>query len=268
MPPRDRLPLRSAGAAAIAALVVAASAVSLGSATVPEQTGRAEIQVNLCDPHVQIVRALSLTADPARALEIWYFESPGLVQSALGVVFRLRIGSKGRVLTLKAPAAPDCARLDPSLLPAGQGKCESDVHGESIKDAVSLDTALDDKTVRGLLDGSVALASVLSPAQTRYLQTIAGAWPLAADLRRLGPTRVETLTPKGGPFVVEAWQLPGGQRFIEASRKVARADVPRFRAELLAQLATAGVTLCPDQSSQSAAKLRALLAGGAPNRIP
>ena len=264
MPRRGRLLPRSAVATRIAALIVAASGLSFGSAATPDPGLRAEVQINLCDPLEQIVHALSLTADPARALEIWYFESPGLEQSALGLVFRLRLGAAERILTLKAPATPDCARLDPALLPAGQGKCEADMHGESLRDTVSLDTALDEKTVRELLNGGVALASVLSPAQTRYLQTIAGAWPLAADLRRMGPVRVETLLPKGGLFVVEAWRLPGGQRFTEASQKTARADAPRLRAELIARIDRAGVHLCSDQSSQSTAKLRILAAG----RIP
>ena len=262
MPRRGRLLPRSA--APIAALVVAASGLCFGAAAIPDPGLRAEVQINLCDPLEQIVDALSLTADPARALEIWYFESPGLEQSALGIVFRLRLEAAARTLTLKAPATPDCARLDPALLPAGQGKCEADMHGESLRDTVSLDTALDEKTVRELLNGGVALASVLSPAQTRYLQTIAGAWPLAADLRRMGPVRVETLLPKGGLFVVEAWRLPGGQRFTEASQKTARADAPRLRAELIAKIDRAGVHLCSDQSSQSTAKLRILAAG----RIP
>jgi len=262
LPRRGRLLPRSA--APIAALVVAASGLCFGAAAIPDPGLRAEVQINLCDPLEQIVDALSLTADPARALEIWYFESPGLEQSARGVVFRLRLGAAERILTLKAPATPDCARLDPALLPAGQGKCEADMHGESLRDTVSLDTALDEKTVRELLNGGVALASVLSPAQTRYLQTIAGAWPLAADLRRMGPVRVETLLPKGGLFVVEAWRLPGGQRFTEASQKTARADAPRLRAELIAKIDRAGVHLCSDQSSQSTAKLRILAAG----RIP
>ena len=264
MPRRGRLLPRSAVATRIAALIVAASGLSFGSAATPDPGLRAEVQINLCDPLEQIVHALSLTADPARAVEIWYFESPGLEQSARGVVFRLRLGAAERILTLKAPATPDCARLDPALLPAGQGKCEADMHGESLRDTVSLDTALDEKTVRELLNGGVALASVLSPAQTRYLQTIAGAWPLAADLRRMGPVRVETLLPKGGLFVVEAWRLPGGQRFTEASQKTARADAPRLRAELIAKIDRAGVHLCSDQSSQSTAKLRILAAG----RIP
>jgi len=262
LPRRGRLLPRSA--APIAALVVTASGLCFGSAAIPDPGLRAEVQINLCDPLEQIVDALSLTADPARALEIWYFESPGLEQSALGLVFRLRLGAAERILTLKAPATPDCARLDPALLPAGQGKCEADMHGESLRDTVSLDTALDEKTVRELLNGGVALASVLSPAQTRYLQTIAGAWPLAADLRRMGPVRVETLLPKGGLFVVEAWRLPGGQRFTEASQKTARADAPRLRAELIARIDRAGVHLCSDQSSQSTAKLRILSAGRTP----
>jgi len=262
LPRRGRLLPRSA--APIAALVVAASGLCFGAAAIPDPGLRAEVQINLCDPLEQIVDALSLTADPARALEIWYFESPGLEQSARGVVFRLRLGAAERILTLKAPATPDCARLDPALLPAGHGKCEADMHGESLRDTVSLDTALDEKTVRELLNGGVALASVLSPAQTRYLQTIAGAWPLAADLRRMGPVRVETLLPKGGLFVVEAWRLPGGQRFTEASQKTARADAPRLRAELIAKIDRAGVHLCSDQSSQSTAKLRILAAGRTP----
>jgi len=264
LPRRGRLLPRSAVATRIAALIVAASGLSFGAAATPDPGLRAEVQINLCDPLEQIVHALSLTADPARALEIWYFESPGLEQSALGVVFRLRLGAAERILTLKAPATPDCARLDPALLPAGQGKCEADMHGESLRDTVSLNTALDEKTVRELLNGGVALASVLSPAQTRYLQTIAGAWPLAADLRRMGPVRVETLLPKGGLFVVEAWRLPGGQRFTEASQKTARADAPRLRGELIAKIDSAGVHLCSDQSSQSTAKLRILAAGRTP----
>jgi hypothetical protein len=205
-----------------------------------------------------MVRALSLERGRAESREVWYFESPTLEQYARGTVFRLRMGSQERVLTVKASGA-DCARVDPSLIPAGQGKCEYDVHGEAMQGVVSLELELDEATVRGLLDGRIALASTLSPAQIRYLQ-ILGRWPVAADLRRLGPVRLETYSPGEGCCVVDLWQLPGGRRDAEVSQKTPVAEVDRVRAEILEKLAKAGLEPCPDQSSQAAAKLRALLA--------
>lgn len=242
------------------AVVLAGSARALPAPT-PAKPPRAEIQINLCAPPEEVARALELTPAPNPVRQVWYFESPALDHHARGTVFRLRVGTGERTLTLKAPAG-SCEGVDPWLLPTGQGKCESDVHGEAIKNVVSLETELDEKTVRQLLDGSVSLASVLSKAQIRYLQTIPGAWPLAADLRPLGPIRVETSRPATGRFVAETWRLPDGQHFVEVSRKADRTDVARVREELLAELAKAGAPLCSDQSSQAAAKLRILLAAG------
>src|SRR5206468_3508102 len=124
---------------------------------------------NLCAPPEEIIRRLSLASDPHRSQEIWYFESPTLEELAKGIVFRLRLGANERRLTMKSRVA-DCARVDASLLHAAEGKCESDVFGDKMQPVVSLQTGLDEKTVRGLLDGRLGLPSVLSPVQIRYLQ--------------------------------------------------------------------------------------------------
>jgi hypothetical protein len=177
-------------------------------------------------------------------------------------VFRLRLGANERRLTIKARVA-DCARVDASLLRPAEGKCESDVHGEKLQPVVSLDADIDEKTVRGLLDGRLGLPSALSPVQIRYLQA-AGAWPLSADLRLLGPIRVDSHRPATGNFVAELWQAPAGERWAEVSRKTKVADVPRVRTAMLAQLSKAGLEPCADASSPAESKLRALLAAPQP----
>jgi len=217
------------------------------------------VQINLCAPQEEILRRLSLPPKPARSREIWYFESPSLEQFARGTVFRLRLGKNERVLTLKASPA-DCVHLDRALLPQGQGKCEYDVHGDSTKGAVSLDANLDEATVRGLLDKRIALGDALSPAQVRYLKTSAGGWPLAADLRPLGPVRVDTYKPRRRRFDVDLWRLPGEGRYAEISQKGPADAASRLDADIKKDLAGAGLEPCADQSSQAESKLRALLA--------
>src|SRR4029077_8468342 len=178
-----------AGAAKVAAVIALNFTTALPAAS-PEEPPVAEVQINLCAPPEEILRRLSLSTDPDRRREIWYFESPTLEEYVKGIVFRLRLGANERRLTVKARIA-DCAQVDASLLRAAGGKCEADVHGEKMQIVASLEADLDEKTVRGLLDGRVSLPSALSPAQGRYLQA-AGPWPLSVDLRPLGPIRVDS----------------------------------------------------------------------------
>jgi hypothetical protein len=222
----------------------------------------AEVQINLCAPPDEIIRRLSLSPDPDRRREIWYFDSPALEEYAKGIVFRLRLGASERRLTVKARIA-GCAQVDASLLRAAGGKCEADVHGETMQPVVSLEADLDEKTVRGLLDGRVSLPSALLRAQIRYLQA-AGAWPLSADLRPLGPIRVDSHRPATGNFVAELWRAPAGERWAEVSRTTKVAEVPRVRTAMFAQLSKAGLEPCADASSPAESKLRALLAAPQP----
>jgi hypothetical protein len=131
---------------------------------------------------------------------------------------------------------------------------------------VSLERDFDEKTVRALLDGKAGLASALSPAQVRYLQA-AGAWPLASDLRPLGPIHVDSHRPAGGHLVAELWRAPGGERWAEVSRKTRVSDVHSLRAAMLAELSKAGLDPCAEQSSPAESKLRALLAPKAGSAI-
>jgi hypothetical protein len=241
------------------ASIMTAAALVLGMApgALAAADARAEIQINLCAPPEAIVRALDLR--PAEALESWYFESPGLVHHGRGHVFRLRTGTGAPELTLKV-ADQDCARIKPELLPRGAGKCEYDIHGVQPKGAVSLSRTLAPDEARALIDGRRGLADALGPAQIRYLEATGG-WPLGPNLQRLGPVAIRAYRAPGQKFVVEAWTLPGGQRFTEISEKASLAAAPARQAELEAMLDRAGVTRCADQSSQAGKKLEAMLSG-------
>lgn len=242
----------------IAMLLLTAAALALSPDSPMAPDARAEVQINLCAEPATIIRALALEPDGKGPLEAWYFESNDLGHYGRGAVLRLRLGARERELTLKA-ADQDCSRIDPALLPAAEGKCEYDLHGSDFKGAVSLSRNLDESTARDLLAARMPLADALSPAQIRYMRDGLSAWPPAPDLRRLGPVRIESYRPADRRFVVELWQLPGGERYGEISRKAKAEDALRVRRELEAELSRAGVSPCADQASQAASKLRALL---------
>jgi hypothetical protein len=124
---------------------------------------------------------------------------------------------------------------------------------------VSLTSRLDASVVKALLSGRLLLADALSPAQARYLREAAKVWPLPADLRPLGPIKVSTYRAREKPYDVDISRLPAGERYVEASRKVALADADAARKTFDDDLARSGVTVCTDQSAQAVNKLRALL---------
>ena len=225
---------------------------------------RAEVQVGLCSEPDKIITALGLEPVAARRTEVWYFDDSSLGLFARGLVFRLRIHDGHSELTLKA-ADQDCAQVPPALMPRHEGKCEYDLHGTDLKGAVSLDTALDERTRKELVAGRLPLSQVLSPAQIRYLQEVTHGWPLASGLERLGPVQVDSYRNRSRSLVVEVWHLPSGRRFIEISQRGSVEDARQTRSELEGTLAKVGVQVCADQSSQARAKLQDLLAKRARN---
>lgn len=217
----------------------------------------AEVQINLCTEPAEIVRALALHAESATPREAWYFDTPDLALFRRGLVFRLRLTGRSAELTLKA-ADQDCKQVPPALLPAREGKCEYDLHGDDFKGAVSLTRRLDEATSSALLGDRIPLEKALSAAQVRFLREGASVWPLPPGLQRLGPVRIQAYRSKTAKPVVEAWELPAGSRYVEISEKARVDDALRRRAELEKTLASAGVKVCADQSSQAGAKLREL----------
>jgi hypothetical protein len=251
---------------AVAALLVpACMAFAVPAAGDGRAAGRrAEVQVGLCSEPDAIISALGLEPVATGRVEVWYFDDPRLGLFGHGLVFRLRINGGQSELTLKV-ADQDCAQVPPGLIPHRDGKCEYDLHGTDLKGAVSLNRALDDRTKTELVAGRLALSQVLSPAQIRYLQEVAHAWPLASGLERLGPVHVDLYRSPERSLVVEVWHLPSGRQFIEISRKVRLEEARRTRSELDGTLAKVGVRVCADQSSQARAKLQDLLAKPARN---
>jgi hypothetical protein len=222
------------------------------------RTGGAEVQINLCSEPRQVITALKLKRQDAKSGEVWYFDTAKRVLFKRGVLFRLRITSRKSELTLKV-ANQDCAKVNPELLPAGRSKCEYDLHGAHLAGSVSVSSIMDDRQVRGLIEGRLALADLLSPAQIRYLQEGAAVWPLPSGLKRLGPARIETYRRKSQLFDVELWELPSGRRYLEISQKSRLEDARRVQTELEEVLARKQLQLCPDQESQTGGRLEELL---------
>ncbi len=249
-----RVPAGCAALAASALILIAAPATGVGA---PPVGASADIQFSICEAPAQVERALELLPHGA-PFDVWLFDDPALGLFAKGLRIRLRETRQGAELTLKA-ADQDCAMLPQGSVPTGEGKCEYDLHGTRVAGALSLTRGVDARTANELVAGRLSLASELSAAQQRFLQGVSGAWPLLPGIRALGPTRVRSYRAKNQPYAVDMSELPGGERFIEISRKVAMADAARLRGQLEADLVKAGVPACADQSAQAVNKLRALL---------
>jgi hypothetical protein len=245
---------------ALVFLVLGVAALGQVAAAGPATAARVDVQMSLCEAPGTVEQALALKPR-GKPIEVWLFDDPALTLYGKGLRIRLRGGEHGKggaELTLKA-ADQDCAHLPEGALPPGEGKCEYDRHGDKVAGALSLSRKLDRRTANDLLAKRVSVATVLSPAQTHLLQATKGAWPLASDLRALGPTRVRSYRAKGTGYAVDISTLPGGEHFIEISTKVPLAEQAAVHAQMLADLAQAGVAVCADQSAQAGNKLEALL---------
>ncbi len=240
--------------AAIAAVLAACPATAVAGGK--PKVANAEVQVALCGDPAAIERALKLAPrGPPQAVHL--FDDAALSLFARGVRIRLRSGPDGDELTLKV-ADQDCAAVPPALLPRGAGKCEYDLHGDKLAGAVSLSQRIGADAARDLVAGRASLASQLAPAQVGYLRDVVKLWPLPDGVAALGPIALTTWRDAGKRYDVDVTRLPGGDGYVEISRKVAADDVPRARAGLDRDLRQAGVEACADQSAQAVNKLRAL----------
>ena len=259
---RGRAPRLAAQAMQLALAVLVAhgagSSPAMAAKSAPRTApAQVEVQVTLCAPADEIVRALDLKGSGA-ALQVWLFDDDALSQYARGLRFRLRMSGDRGELTLKV-ADQDCTQMKAEHVPRGEGKCEYDLHGDRVAGAVSLATEVDAARAQSLREGRAPLAQSLSAAQIRFLREAVHAWPLPDGLRALGPIEVLRYRTADKRYDVDVSRLPGGERYAEIARKVARADVEREHGALLAYLKGAGVAACADQSAQAADKLRALL---------
>jgi len=214
--------------------------------------------VGICAEPNEVERRLNLRARGA-PVEVWLFDDAALSLYEHGVRMRLRVRDNASVLTLKV-ANQDCMRVSSATLPAGQGKCEYDVHGESMAGAVSLDHPLDAAATGRLLNGVLSLTNALSDAQAHYLRDRIALWPLPNAVRPLGPIKLRRYSTPHAPYDVDSSELPDGSRYVEISRKVRADAAERASDELDAYLSLAAVARCADQSAQGINKLRTLLA--------
>jgi hypothetical protein len=250
----------------LAALVAGTALIALGAFDADAVESQAEIQINLCSDSTQLVRALHL-AEQGKPATVWLFDTPALDLDRNGL--RLRVRERGGLadLTLKA-AGQDCSKVDSSIL-RGQGKCEADLHGNSLEDVVSLERTLDRRSLNALLAPAAGSGAPLANTLSTLLTTnqrnlisakrgVAASAPLPPGIKRLGPSIVQAYRAAGQPYVVELWTLPGGERFAELSQRAPRATALARRTELEAKINAAGVSICADQLSQARNKLTIL----------
>ena len=228
---------------------------------------QAEIQINLCSAPGQVIRALQLSKK-GKATTVWLFDSPALALNQRGFRLRLREKGKNAELTLKV-AGQNCASVEAGLLQP-DGKCEADLHGDSLEDVVSLTRQLDAQNRGKLLAPEAArgapLAAVLAAELDRNQRSalaagrgvVSGAALLPEDIARLGPSRVRAYHSANEAHVVEVWTLPGGQQFVELSEKTRRDTALARRTVLIQKLSASGVVICSDQDSQAKIKLAIL----------
>jgi len=244
--------------AMVVTFAIATALPAIAADSTPEAKGtRAEVQIGLCSPTDQILRALRAHTR-GEPIQVWQFDDTTLSLFERGLRLRLRVAADGHSeFTLKV-ANQDCSRLDPRRVPPGEGKCEYDVYETSTAGAVSLTRILDAKDTSDLISGRLAPAQALSPLQVTYLREVVGIWPLPTAIRPLGPMQVRTYRTKGHSYDIDISQVPDGEQYAEISRKVPVRDATRAMAALKAHLSAAGIDTCADQSSQAANKLRSM----------
>lgn len=217
----------------------------------------AEVQIGVCAPLPAVVAALSLRASGPVTIT-WLFDDVQLSLLTRGLRLRLRVKTGSADLTLKV-ADQDCARLPATAIPAGQGKCEVDLHGATMTGAVSLSQSLSRARADALVAGATRVQDALSPAQVNFLRDVAGGGPLPTTLLPLGPLSISTQRAADRSYAVDVTTLPGGEQYLEVTRKVRAGEAERTRHRLEQELARAGVALCADQAGQAAIKMRKLL---------
>jgi hypothetical protein len=223
--------------------------------TKPPVDAAAEVQINVCEPEQKIAAALNLKPRETPT-EIWYFDTPALELLGHGRVVRLRTTGGRSDLTLKV-ANQSCGAIERAI-PDGEGKCEYDLHGEKFAGALSLSRNLETRQAGRLRDGTETLATVLTTTQQRFLQK-PGLGALPDGIAPMGPARVTSYRRSKAAFEVEAWTLPRGESFVEISQKARYSDAMKVRAVLERELIAANLTICKDQGSQAAEKLRLLV---------
>jgi len=233
-------------------------AIAAADSTPGAKAAQAEIQIGLCSPTDQIVRALRAHSR-GEPIVVWQFDDETLSLFERGLRLRLRVAGNGHSeFTLKV-ANQHCARLGPQLVPPREGKCEYDMYDTGTTGAVSLTRALSPKETNDLVSGRVAPAQLLSQSQMRYLREVVGIWPLPTAIRSLGPLRLQTYRTEPPTYDIDISQLPDGDRYGEISRKVPLRDASKAMDVLKGDLSRSGVEMCADQSSQAGNKLRALI---------
>lgn len=220
---------------------------------------RAEVQVKVCSTPQQAIAALGLKPAKRPQMRVWLFDTPAFALQQQGVLVRMRDDGRRIELTTKARVR-SCAQIDQRAL-GRQGKCETDLHGDHVQDAVSISSRPKSHQATALLKAEAEYAGtllprLLTPDQSALLD--AHARGMTAGLRRYGPAAVELYDWPATGAEVEVWTLPGLASLMEVSQKSTVAEAVTLRQRLERQITAGGLALCADQGSRTPARLKAL----------
>jgi hypothetical protein len=156
------------------------------------------------------------------------------------------------------------SRVDASLHGESELKCELDVNaGAKGTSSCSWTEAIDGSLLKAASRDPARVGALWSKGALRFA-ALGGREIDGLALRPLGPiaSTVWKLESEelGEEITFERWDVPGGDRTLEASIKIKTANVQRKQAELLAWLATHELTQAKVQKTKTAAALEALSA--------
>jgi hypothetical protein len=159
-------------------------------------------------------------------------------------------------------AVADCGQVDASLLRAGRGKCEADVHGDKMQTWYSLERTSTRRRFR-----------VCSTASRPRFRALFRPGALSRDgprvaaregLRPLGPIRVDSHRPRKANSWRSSGRLREASEWAEVSRKTETVDVARVRKAMLGSFRRPTSNRARTPLRRRSRKLRALLAAPQP----
>lgn len=219
---------------------------------------RAEIKVVLADPNFD---PTTLGAKPGHR-EITFYDTPSLDLFGEGVLFRSRRASgKADDVTVKLrPMTP--SGVDPSFHKIDGFKCELDVTaGSDGTSSCSLTSKIDGDRIKEAAASPERIRDLWSTEARDLARSVAPNLQIDA-FRTFGPIASTTWEVHAQELdddvSFERWDVPGGDKTLEASIKVSIASVQDKERALLQWLADHHIDRAQTQTTKTAAALEAL----------
>jgi len=209
--------------------------------------------------HRAAISSLGLDPLEAQIRQVFFFDTPDLDLTAVGVVARARRiqGRSGDTVVKLRPVDPD--HLPAELRASPNVVVEVDAMPGGYVCSASLKAKASAPTVRDVALGKLSAGKIFSKEQRAFFAAHAPNGLTMKDLSVLGPIFVlkQNFQPKslGRRMVAELWFYPDGSRILELSTKCTASDAFQVAAEARSYLADKGVSLHGRQETKTKAAL-------------